>query len=136
MTPQLIPVKRAELGLCWADAWALLEPAVMRGGLYTEESVVQALNAGEFQLWVAMGRGNVIMALVTEIADYPMRRICTAVFAGGQDLDQCLPLLAEIEQWARENGCHRFDVNGRRGWVKTLSGFREQDTSVTKDFLQ
>jgi hypothetical protein len=134
--PELVPVRRAEIRGYWDDVWPLIHPAVARGGLYTQESVLDALIAGDMQLWLGALDDEIVLALVTEIAAYPARTICTALFIGGRDLDRFMRFLPEIEQWARENGCHRFIACGRRGWVRKLQGFEERDTMVVKDYLQ
>lgn len=127
------PVRRAAVDFYFWEAWALIEPAVARGGLYTQESVLGALKAGEMQLWCAERGDEMVMALVTEIAHYPARKICAAMFVGGRDLEHCMPILADIEQWARENGCDRIVADGRRGWARKLKGYVERNTTVVKD---
>lgn len=127
------PVTRAAVDFYFWEAWALIEPAVARGGLYTQESVLAALKAGEMQLWCAESGEEMVMALVTEVATYPARKICTAMFVGGRELDRCMPILADIEQWAREIGCDRMVADGRRGWAKKLTGYAERNTTFAKD---
>lgn len=115
----------------WAEAWELLEPAAALSGLYTRESVLAALVAGDFQLWVAE-TDVMVMAAITEIAQYPALKQCAVVMAGGTQLDRCLPFLDTIEAWARENGCERMVVDGRRGWTRKLKGYVERKVTVVK----
>jgi hypothetical protein len=132
----LVPIRRADVRECWDEVWPLIQPAVALGGLHTEASVLGCLIDSEMQLWVAEVDGAPAMALVTEVAGYPARSICVLLFAGGTRLDQCKPLLTAVEQWAREQGCDRMVVSGRRGWVRTLPGYQEAETMVVKDFSQ
>lgn len=115
------------------DAWELLKPAVARNGLYTEESLRIGLATGEMQLWCAEENGEMTMALVTEISVFPARKQCTLMFIGGGALDQCLPFLETIEAWARENGCERIVVDGRRGWLRKLKNYFERNVVLVKD---
>lgn len=125
----------------WAEAWALLEPAVARNGLYTRQSVLAGLVKGEFQLWVAQepaqaGQiGRIVLAAVTEIAAYPACRIASVQLLGGKRLEHALPFLDTIEAWARENGCHRFVNEGRGGLAKKLEkrGYRMESIRMVKD---
>lgn len=117
------------------EAWDMLEPAAARNGLYTQESLWAALKQGEMQLWLAEINDELAMALVTEIADYPARRQCTIVMAGGKHLDRFMPFLGTIEAWARSSGCHRIRIEGRGGWQRKLGSHGYEPTGVilTKD---
>lgn len=119
----------------WAEAWALLEPAAARNGLYTKDSILGGLVRGEFQLWIAE-TDEMVMAALTEIADYPGRRVASVVLLGGNGLDRALPFLDVIEAWARENGCHRFVNEGRGGLAKKLEkrGYWMESIRMVKDW--
>lgn len=112
------------------EAWDLLEPAAARNGLYTQESLWAALKQGLMQLWLGEVNDEIAMALVTEIADYPARRQCTIVMAGGSHLDQFMPFLATLEAWARYSGCQRIRIEGRSGWQRKLAPSGYQSAGV------
>ena len=134
-TPELTPVKIPCIAGYWAEAWELLEPAAARNGLHTKESVLAALLAGEFQLWV-VETDVMLLAVITEIAEYPARRIASVELLGGMDFDRCLPLFATIEAWAKECGCDRFVLRCRPGFTKKLEkiGYSLESVALVKDF--
>lgn len=115
-------VKSSMVDWYMPDAWDLIEPAAARNGLYTRESLHAGLKQGLQQLWLAEQDGRAVMALITEIAEYPTRRQCDILLIGGNDLARLLPFLETIEAWARVNGCNRMRVEGREGWKRMLSG--------------
>jgi hypothetical protein len=117
----------------WAEAWALLEPAAARNGLYTRQSVFDDLMKGNLQLWVAESDVMTI-AVVTEVADYPAGRHCFIVLMGGQELDRHLQFLDVLERWAKECGCVRIVASGRPGLARKLKGYRAGSVVLTKDF--
>lgn len=116
-------------------AWELLKPAAARNGLYTKESVLSGLLAGEFQLWVAEAGDKLTMAAITEVADYPARRVGIVVLLGGEELDRCLPFLDTMEAWAKSVGCQRFVGSGRPGLSKKLAarGYKVTSMALAKD---
>lgn len=133
--PQLIAVTVPCLESYWSEAWDLLEPAAARNGLHTKESVLRALVKGEFQLWV-VETDVMLLAVITEIADYPARRIASVELLGGMDFDLCLPLFISIEEWAKECGCDRFVLRCRHGFTKKLEkiGYQLESVALVKDF--
>ncbi len=134
--PEFIAVRSALVDIYWAAAWELLRPAVARNGLYTEESIRNALRAQEMQLWMVETGDEYTMAAVTEIAQYPARKIGVVLFMGGANLDREIQFLDEIEGWARAHGCDRFVNWGRPGLRKKLEqrGYQFESIAMVKDF--
>ena len=98
----------------------------MAGGTHAETDIIDALFAGRAQLWSSGASG-----VITEIEDYPQKRVCRYWAAGGE-LDDLLPMEADIEAWARSQGCQRMDIWGRGGWSRQL-GFERRGVWMTKD---
>ena len=74
-----------------------------------------SLVSGEFQLWVAE-TDVMVMAAITEVADYPAGRIGSVVLLGGWDLDRCIAFLDTMEAWARSLGCNT------KAWKTPMNG--------------
>jgi len=64
---------------------------------------------------------------LTEVIEYP-RQKHYHVFAAGGDLDDIVATIPQIEQAARDAGCCKLTISGRRGWVRALvpQGWTEQ----------
>lgn len=116
------------------EAWELLRPAAERNGHHTEESVRAALLRSDFQLWCAFKGEQMVMATITEIAQYPAVRQCIVILCGGKDMDDWLyPCLSAIEAWAKEKDCQRMFIEGRPGWRKALPGYSQSNVVLVKD---
>lgn len=127
-------IRREEVRQWWPKSWPMLKPAVDMIGQHTPLSVLSALEDGDFQLWAVLDDdGNMHAAVVTEIAEWPGTKECTSRYCGGDDVDEWVDLIAEIEAWAKHNGCTRSYVMGRRGWTKKLHGYRESAVVLMKD---
>lgn len=96
------------------------------GGTHLFEDVVDSVKLGTMQLW-AGERG----CLVTEIIQYPRKKVLHIFLAGGE-LDQILDMDASVQYFGRANGCTSMTLAGRRGWVRALShlSWKEQFTVV------
>ncbi|WP_342712175.1 hypothetical protein AAFG13_12535 [Bradyrhizobium sp. B124] len=44
-----------------------------------------------------------------------------------------LPLLDGIEAYARDEGCVRVRIYGRKGWLRVLDRYREKHVILDKD---
>lgn len=118
MTPVAAPLIPAH----WPRIWALIEPAVTRGGEHTERSVLTGLLHGGFVLWSdAEDIGAARAFVVTAWCDYPAGRIGFVQFAGGSGADAWLAdAIADFSAWAKAMGCKELRVIGRKGWARRL----------------
>lgn len=118
----MTPVASPLIPLHWPHLWALLQPAVERGGEHTEASVLGALQHGGMVLWVDSQRvEDAKAAIVTAWCDYPAGRVGFVLFAGGQDARAWAPVAAdELSAWAKGMGCKELRLVGRKGWAKLL----------------
>ena len=44
-----------------------------------------------------------------------------------------LPLIAEIENYARTEGCTRVRIYGRKGWLRALDGYEAKHIIMDKE---
>lgn len=97
-------------------------------GSHTFDDLVNMVMMGKLHLW---SKSNSI--ILAEVLDYPQEKHYH-MFVGGGDLDEILAMHEEIESAARQLGCTKLSVCGRRGWVRGLAGhgWKEQFTTVTK----
>jgi hypothetical protein len=96
-----------------ADAWRRcrpwLESAVRRQGECTIEDAESAIASG--QAWFVPGdRCAAVLQMTRD----------TNVWLGGGDLSELVRRLPDIEAWAREQGCDRTTLIGRKGWERVL----------------
>jgi hypothetical protein len=122
--------------------WDLAEPHLKRALSYADqeftiEDVRKLLEEGRFQLWIGwdVERKQPVGAGVTEIFDYPRRRVCFLVlWASEAPRSTWLSCLATVEHWASAKGCVAMRLLGRKGWGRVLDGYRPQYTVFVRSF--
>lgn len=74
------------------------------------------------QLFLAIDtkREQVLGALVTEILDYPKKRVLSLAFLGGIDMPRWADCIKDLELWAKDAGCHQVEIPGRHGWERVF----------------
>lgn len=132
----LIPAAHVE------TVWPLAEPHLKRAlhygdGEFTLDETRGLIRDGRFQLWLAWDGAahRAIGAGVTEIFDYPRKRVCFLVlWASEAPRARWLDGLATVERWARSQGCRGMRLLGRKGWGRVLDGYRPQYTVFVRSF--
>jgi hypothetical protein len=84
------------------------------GDTHGLEDVLLLVASGECQLWPGQRS-----AIVTEVVRHPRKTVLHFWLAGG-DLQELEAMTVDIERWAREQGCSRVTLAGRRGWERTF----------------
>lgn len=118
--PELVP-----------EAWPMAEPLLaeaiaMSRGCFEPEDILLLCHTGNAQLWLAGEGGEPLAAYVTEVYQYPRKRVIRALFAGGKKgtMNKWLePMVKAIEHWAITHwGCAGIEAIGRKGWTRVLDG--------------
>lgn len=81
---------------------------------YTSAYIYTSLKNGSMQLW-AVPNGW----WVTQIDEYPGKKVCTIMFAGGK-YTNWLECGESLKDWARSIGCESIEIHGRKGWARKL----------------
>ena len=76
--------------------------------------VVDAILSGKMQLW-----SNEHGCAVTEVIDYPRKRMLHVFLAGGSK-EAISDLSEPALKWAKDIGCSDLTLTGRKGWTKAL----------------
>lgn len=109
--------------------WPWLAAAVQRyGDTHSKEDIWGAITRGTAQLHPLPNS-----AIVTSIESYPTGRKEMRCWLAGGDLTEIKAYEPALCKWAREEGCHVMGIVGRRGWVKSLDGYRETAVILTKE---
>jgi len=114
-----------ELARCSKWLQAALDHA---GGTHTLEDVEEGVRNGTLFFWP--GHNS---AAVTEVIEYPKRRVFHIFLAGG-DLEELSIMEESATAFAKHLGCQGMSIAGRRGWVKAFKdkGYKEYLTTVIK----
>lgn len=104
-----------------------IEAALRRGlGTHEFEDVASAIMAGKMQLWPASSG-----CLVTEIKEYPRKKVIHLLFAGGK-LADVLKMTDDALDWAKSLGCTMALAEGRKGWGRAYES-EHVCTTIKKD---
>mgnify|MGYP003121734667 FL=1 len=124
-------VPREDINYVWEQVEPLIERAL--DDSYTARDVLDGIIRNSFQLFISWENDKVECAVVTEVADYPRKRILRYVLAGGNNLENWLePIQEKIEEFATNNYCQAIEVAGRKGWLRKLKGFEQKIYIMSK----
>ena len=112
----------------WNRCSAWLEAALYySNGTHTIDDVLETVQRGDAQFWHYPDA-----AVVTEIIDYPQKRVLRYWLAGG-NLKTLLKVEPSIRHWSQLWGCVGIEIIGRKGWHRVLKGFKQTGIILAKD---
>ena len=111
----------------WPQAEPFLKKALARQNDYTAEDFKGFCKNQLMQLWLIPGHH----ALVTQIQDKTLCRICMIVLCGGAGLESKDEAMAALEGYAKAMTCDELRIEGRKGWAPVL-GFEPIATVMRK----
>jgi len=127
----IIQVPKEDIHLVWNEVEPLIKKAL--DDCYTADDILQGLIKNSFQLFISWNK-KVESAVVTEVAQYPQKRICRYFLAGGSNMNNWLePIQTEIEKFAKLNNCQAIEVAGRKGWARKLKGYEQKIYLFSKE---
>jgi hypothetical protein len=94
-------------------------------GTHTFDDITAMVLHGKLRFWPLQKS-----ALLTEVVEFPQEKHYH-MFLGGGDLQEILEMHPQVEQAARQAGCTKLSVTGRRGWVRALEAHGWQLKHVT-----
>ena len=96
-----------------------LEPALEYDDCHEMQDIADAIADGKMQLWSAPTG-----ALITEVQEYPRKRVLH-VWWGGGTLQTMLNFVPHIEQFAKDIGCGKITITGRKGWERIFKNRKD-----------
>jgi hypothetical protein len=122
----------------WPDIVRCLETYCAKFPEETVENIIAECAQGKRQLWICTENGRVVLTPITEIVTVNAsgKKQLLLAEVGGSKLRKCMPLLAEIEAWAKEQGAETSKLIGRStskatsGWTAHLLPCGYQPTAV------
>lgn len=123
----MIGVPSSGITEAWPKHVSRIEEALSYGnGEYELTDIFDAVRAGQMQMWATDKS-----VAVTTLVQYPRRRTCLIVLAGG-DLDDLRENLPFVEEWAVWHECDAVEVMGRKGWLRALPDYEQCQVHVRK----
>ncbi len=95
---------------------------------HRKEHVWAAIEKGECALW-----WNDTAAAVTEITIFPTGLRALNVWLAGGDMAGIKEIDGRLDQVARDKKCTIRTMQGRKGWLRALDGYRDAGAMMMKD---
>jgi hypothetical protein len=97
---------------------------VRRTDLSHSVDIARDVLRGDGVLWLACDGQEIEAAAVTLLTRTDRHLVCLITALGGSNMERWLPLLSEIEDWARAEGAALVRVMGRPGWGRVLKNYQ------------
>lgn len=98
---------------------------------YSELDILNFLMSGGLTLFV-MEAEKILGGVVVSIHAYPNTKRCRIRWCGGEDMEDWIALLSEIEEWAAQQGCTSVRISGRKGWERVLPDYSHAGVILVK----
>lgn len=126
----IIKVPQEDLHIVWNEVEPLIKKAL--DDTYTARDILDGLVKNSFQLFISW-EDKVESAVITEVIQYPQKKVCRYFLAGGSNMNNWLePIQQEIEKFAKYNQCDAIEVAGRKGWLRKLKGYEQKIYLMSK----
>ena len=126
----IIKVPQDDLHIVWNEVEPLIKKAL--DDTYTARDILDGLVKNSFQLFISW-EDKVESAVITEVIQYPQKKVCRYFLAGGSNINNWLePIQQEIEKFAKYNQCDAIEIAGRKGWLRKLKGYKQKIYLMSK----
>ena len=126
-----------DIDLVWGDVAPLIEKALQHAeGELVPDDIKKQLDKGDLRLWVALEGKETIAAMVTEVIQYPRKKIVRVITLAGKNMDMWYDFLPMIEGYAIRNGCSSLEAWSRKGMARKLKDWKHSYDIITKDLKQ
>jgi hypothetical protein len=130
---ELVCVDPKRVREVWPLASPLLKAACCRTKLNAFSDIEADILSGRSLLWMAWNGRTVESAAATILINSEIGKVCIITLCGGADMKRWLPLIEQIETYAKAEGCARMRIFGRKGWLYVLDGFEQKHVIMDKD---
>ena len=108
----------------WPHFKHWIKDAIETVGLIEFERHERDVLNGKALLWLAYDGKTVHAAATTEL----INGVCEISACGGEGILNFLPLLENLEQFARDEKCKAVRIAGRAGWARLLKNYKVKST--------
>lgn len=128
----LVALSPAQVAQRWAELIPFIaDVADSSSGRHAPIDIFKALLGGDWHLWTAEHEdGKPVAILIARIVQFPRLRACELLAATGSEMTQWQDFIADIEEWARAQGCTLMQPVTRPGWERVLAKYGYRKTHV------
>lgn len=103
------------------------------GDEFVPGDLLHKLHDGHACLWIAVEpNGAIVAAMISEIILRRSGKALRMTSASGIRMREWKHLCAEIEEYAKREGCVKVFLGGRFGWRRVLDGYRPVRVTLEK----
>ncbi len=130
-------VEAEDIDMVWDDVAPLIEKALRHAeGELIPDDIKKHLDSANLRLWVALEDKDVIAAMVTEIIQYPRKKIVRVITLAGKNMGLWYDFLPMLEGYAIRHGCSSLEAWTRKGMTRKLKDWKHSYDIITKDLKQ
>ena len=137
-TCKVFLIEAEDIGLVWDEVAPLIEKALQHAeGELVPGDIKKHLDKCDLRLWIALEGKETIAAMITEIIQYPRKKIVRVItLASLVNMDMWYDFLPMIEGYALRNGCSSLEAWSRKGMARKLKDWKHSYDIITKDLKQ
>jgi len=133
---ELICVDPACIHEIWPHVRELLRAACRRTALNAFADLEADILSGRSLVWIAWNGRAIEAAAATSLTPSDIGRVCVIALCAGRGMTRWLKLIERIEDYAKDEGCARIRVFGRKGWLRVLEGYEAKHVILDKELHQ
>lgn len=134
---ELICVDPERVHEIWPLAEPLLRRAIERTGLSAFREIERDIRCGNALLWLAVedegSEITILAAASTRLQGTDAGKVCVVTACAGKQMSRWLSLIGRIEEFAKNEGCNRVRIYGRKGWLRALDGYVQRHVILDKE---
>jgi hypothetical protein len=124
-------IPSALIDSAWVDVSPYIKEALQYSdGKYEISDIYKSLIEKDMQLWTAFSDEGCEALCVTQIINYPRKKVLLLFLIAGKESANWLHFVENLKHFAKEHGCDSLEGYGRPGWEKLSKplGFKKVHT--------
>ena len=119
----------------WPRVRDMIDVGYAAGDNFMPEDILEKVRYGQILIWIAIDEdsGHIHAAMTTELVPMRCGLVCWMGQCAGDRMQDWSKFHTEIEKYAKDEGCVKVVLKGRRGWRKILDGYRIRTVQLEKD---
>lgn len=105
---------------------------MLRTDLGHTADIERDLFEGDGLLWLILNGATIEAAAATLLVKTDRHLVCLITAIGGENMRHWLPLLEQVETWAKAEGAALVRIFGRPGWVRVLKNYRVKNVVLER----
>ena len=122
-----------EVSSIWNDVAPIIDKALRGEEELIASDFLEPIKIADAFLWIIVDETEIESAVITAFIEYPRKKSCSIeawATKSGYKFDEVYPLIEEIKNFARINGCDFMEAKVRKGLAKKLK-WNDKHSSVT-----